>query len=346
MPRVDLERTFDLAVHMHENPKQPYVFDSKKNIKLNYKQQGQVLHAAIQAFFQSSACMHNDKIIQAFSGSADLPVLTKDVFNVVQAEAAYDTAWQQAFKPVKLKKGQLNWEIADVASGLTFSLVPEGGKAKIFGFTGTKVTVNIEKYGAGLGVTWEMVEGRRLYQFIDQMMVVKAALNTLWADIHYGLLGTAGASNTVAYDTTGTTVTQKDVNTINAAYLDIATACKAKGYGDMATAPMIMYYAPALKARIMQAFNATNVANITSGIAASHGQVSWNITPIPTWNAGVLANKALMVLPGNKIQNSLYLQELGLAERDIETLSDLKTYWTAFGATVADGDQVVQLSFT
>ena len=346
MNNSQLERVFDLAVHMHENPKQEYVFDSKKGIKLNYTQQGTVLHKSIQAFFQQSGTMSGDKVIQAFSGSADLPVLTKDVFNTTMADTSYDTFWQQAFKGVPLKKGQLSWEIADVASGLTFSLTPEGGKAKFYGVSGSKVTVGIEKYSAGLGVTWEMVEGRKLYQFIDQMNKVKSELNILWADIHYGLLGTAAANHTIPYDTTGSTVTQKDVNTINNGYLQISQACKDKGYGNTAVAPILMFYAPALKSRINQATRATNVDLVRSGISSSQGVVEYNVVPIPTWNSAIPAEKAVMVLPGQHIQNSMYMQELGLSERDIETLSDLKTYWTAFGATVADSEQTALVSFS
>lgn len=348
MPKVDLERVFDLVVHMRNNGGEPYVFDTKKNIKLNPMQQGMVLRKSIQAFMQNSGTLSQDKsrVIQAFSGSADLPVLTKDVFNVSQAEPEYDTFWQSAFRGIQLKKGQLNWEIADVSDGFTFSMVPEAGKAKIYGFNGAKVSVGIEKYGAGLGVTWEMVEGRKLYQFIEQMGIVRSALNELWADTHYGLLGTAGAANTVAYDAVGTTVVAKDVNTINTGYLTISEDCKDKGYGNTAVVNMILYYAPALKSRINAAMKATNSELVTSGIVSSQGVVEYNVTPVPTWNSAVPANKGLLVLPGNKLQNSVYMQEMGLSKKDIETLSDIQTYWTAFGATVADGEQVAELSFS
>jgi len=344
MAKIDLERVFDLVVHMRENPGTDYMFDAKKNINLKPMQQGVVLRKSIQSFMQSSGMMNNNKVIQAFSSSADLPQLTKDMFDVTQAVPEYDTLWQQSYKGVQLKKGQLSWEVADVADGLTFSLVPEGGKAKIFGISGNKTTVGIEKYGAGLGVTWEMVEGRKLYQFVDQMNAVKARLNDLWANIHYGLLATAGASNTISYGS-GTTTLEKDINTINTGYTTISGDVKDKGYGDVANAGMVLYFAPTLKARIMQALRATN-ADIVKGGTNGAGRVEFNVIPATTWNSSIPANKALMVLPGNKIQNSIYMQELGLSERDILTLSDVKTYWSAFGAIVADGKQVAELSFS
>ena len=90
--KIDLERVFDLVVHMRENPGDDYTLDQKKGVVLNYKQQGMVLHKSIQAFMQSVAVKtEDDKIIQAFSGSADLPQLTKDVFNVTQQVPTFDT---------------------------------------------------------------------------------------------------------------------------------------------------------------------------------------------------------------------------------------------------------------
>ena len=177
MKDVNLERVFDLVVHMRESDKDDYKFNDK--IVLNYKQQGLVLRKSIQAYMQGVGVLEGPKVIQAFSGSSDLPQLTKDVFTVSGDMPVFDTYWQQAFKGIKLKKGQLGWEIADVASGLVFSLVPEGGKAKFYGISGAKVDAKIEKYGAGIGITWEMIEGRKLYQFVDLMGTTRAKLNNL-----------------------------------------------------------------------------------------------------------------------------------------------------------------------
>jgi hypothetical protein len=39
------------------------------------------------------------------------------------------------------------------------------------------------------------------------------------------------------------------------------------------------------------------------------------------------------------------MRELGLSKQEIESLNELRTYWTAFGAVVADKDQVYELAF-
>ena len=350
---VKLDRAFDLFLHMNEHPEDDYVLDKKKGIVLNRKEQGIVMHKAIQCFMQSVAIKDkNDKIIQAFAGSSDLPVLTKDVFNVTQVMPIFDTFWQESFKGIPLRKGQLEWEIVDVQAGFTFSLIPEGGKVKFYGISGEKTSVKIAKYGMGTEITWETIEGRKLYAFVDMLGQVRARLNNLWADTHYGLLATASLSALVTWQGTATDpIVERDTATINKGYETIGNACKAKGYGDTANAPMILYASPLLKARIMQAFRATSV-DIIRGRQAGAGSskagqiIEYNVMPRFTWNSNIVTNKAILVLPGNKIQNSVYLRELGLSEKDIETLSELRTYWTAFGAVVGDTDQTAELSFT
>jgi len=350
---INLERTFDLLVHLNENPDTDYVLDKKKGIVLNRKQQAMVLHKAIQSFMQSVGQQTPEgKIIQAFTGSSDLPILTKDVFNVTQTVPEFDTLWQASFRGVPLRRGQLSWEIADVSAGFTFDLVPEGGKCNFYSISGTKTDAKIQKYGMGIGITWEMIEGRKLYAFVDLMMQVRAKLNTLWADTHYGLLATAAATNAVAWQGGATDpILSRDIKTINVGYTTIGLATKDSGYGDVANAPMLLYASPLLKDRLMQAFRATSndiVSGRTVGAATTTADgviVEYNVIPRFSWNGNIPANKAIMVLPGNKIQNSVYLRELGLSERDIETLSELRTYWTAFGAIVADADQTAELAF-
>ena len=348
---VNLSKMFDLVCHMNEQPDEPYTIND--SVSLNRKQQARLLRKSVQAFIHSEAGSIEDgkKIIQAFSGSSDLPQLTKDVFNVVNTVPNFDTLWQPSFRGVQLRRGQLDWEIADVAMGLTFELIPEGDKCKFYSVSGNKVIVGIEKYAAGIGVTWEMIEGRKLYQFIDQMNQVRSRLFLLWANIHYGLLATAALVAPLAWQGAATDPTMaRDIATLNIGYTTIGNAVKDKGYGDSANVEMLLYVSPLLKARIMQAMRATTadvVPRVTTLGSAIDGQtVEFNVTPKFTWNANIPANKGVLVLPGNKIQNAAYMQELSLSEKDISTLSEMRSYWSAFGATIADTTQTAELSFT
>jgi hypothetical protein len=315
------------------------------------------VHRSIQAFLYQ--VKKEDKAsgrqIQAFSGSTDLPQLTKDVFNVTHQVNEFDLNWQRAFKGVPLEQGQLNWEITTVDSGLTFKEIPEGGKLEYKGIGGEKVTVDVLKYGAGLGLTWETIEGRKLYKFIDTMNDARSKLFNLWANVHYGLLAAAslvGAGQQIAWQGVATdTILSRDIATINKGAEDLGEVNKDKGFGDTANMPFLLYARPTLRSRINNALRVTSAEVNTgrepgaSGTSSVIGTVTANVEPLYTFNASVLANKGLLVLPGNKIQNAAYMQERQLSREEQESLNKLIAVWTAFGATVADTDQVFELSF-
>lgn len=351
----NIEKLFDLMVHRQDNPDEP--FDG-----VPAAGQEKIIRAAIQSFMMNTGQQGFDRFgnpvafetrrpIQAFSGSSDLPALTKDVFDVTQTVPNFDLAWQGAFKGMKLRKGQLSWEIADVAAGGGFELIPEGGKVKIESVSGNKATVNVAKYGYGLGVTWETIEGRKLYAFVDAMDQARAKMYGIWGDTHYALLNTAAATATTAWAGAATDPTvDRDIATLNAAAYAIADACKDKGYGDMAAAPMIMYINPKYRARMDAALKTVSndaIAGRNVGASGSLGAqtLNWNVEVRYTFNSAITADKGDMVLPGNKIQNAMYLKELGLSRQEIESLNELRTYWTAFGAAIGDNDQANQLSF-
>jgi hypothetical protein len=332
---MDNKQLFELAVSMVEGT--PFSTAKGKTIS-DRKSKEKAFVRVIQSFIHGVKT--EGKEIQAFTGSSDVAQLTKDVFNVTNQVPNYDLEWQRAFKTVGLMKGQLSWEIATASTSAQFELVPEGGKIKFEKFDGTKVTVSIAKYGMGIGLTWETVEGRKMYQFIDQLEQTRAKLYDLWANVHYGLLATASTSNQIAWQGSGA-ILDRDIATINKGYEDLGEATKDKGYGDTANAEMLLYVSPKLKARVLQALNSTELA-----IANANGQrVVYNVTPIFTWNSQIPANKGILVLPGNKIQNSVYMENMALTKQDNESLSDLYSYWTAFGGTVADSDQTFELAF-
>lgn len=341
--KFDAERVFDVVCHRRNNPGEAY---NKFKAPLNTDQQDAYIRKSIQAFVHGVADVNEGGLvsIQAFAGSSDLPSLTKDVFDVTPKVDNFDLAWQDSFKGVPLRKGQLSWEIADVEQAITFKKIPEGGKVEFGQFLGDKVTVSVEKYGAGVGITWEIIEGNKLYAFVERLDITRAKLYGVWGDAHYGLLNAAAAQNTVAWQGEATDKQiDRDIATLNQAAYVIGNACKNKGYGDTANAPMILYISPQYKARINAALK-TGQSDIV--IAGGKGSmVNWPIEVRYTFNSNITANKGVLVLPGHKIQNAVYLRELGLSKQEIDSLNELRTYWTAFGAVVADDEQCAQLSF-
>jgi len=351
---MDNKKLFQLATAAYRDD--PYSIKQKngEDIILDGKSRAMALNRSIQAFMYRAAQKVGQTKIQAFSGSSDLATLTKNVFNVTMQVANYDLLWQDAFRGVELQQGELAWEIATVDSGLTFKEIPEGGKIEYAGIGGEKVTVEVVKYGAGLGITWETIEGKKLYRFVEQMEDARSKLYNLWANIHYGLLAAAGLLNQVTWQGIVTdTVLSRDVATLNQGAFELTDGTKDKGYGDTANAQLLIYCNPKIKGRINAALRVTS-AEINmgreagaSGTKSAAGIVDYNIEPKYTYNSNIPSTeKALLVLPKNKIQNAAYMQERIMTREEQESLNQLKAVWTAFGATVADTDQVFELAFS
>ena len=337
---MDYDKLFELA----------YGYANGTSVKvgkhvLNPSQAQNAFYKSVQAFFRAPGQkVDNDRIIQAFSTSSDFAAVTKDIFNVTTEVTNYDILWQDAFRSIGLKKGQLSWEIHTATDGITFNEIPEGGKIEYLGMNSSKTTVSVKKYGAGLGVTWETIEGRKVYLFIEQMETARSAYYNKLGAIHYGLLATAGATNAVTYQgSSGDSVLDRDIQTLNKGYEEISDDNKDSGYGDTVNARYILYSAPTLRSRINRALRATSaeVANL-----GGRGQVvDANIDPKYTWSSQITANTALLVLPGKKIQNAEYMGMTSFEKMDQDSLNKFKAYWTAFGAAIGDNDQVYQLSF-
>lgn len=342
---TDLERVFDVITHISKNPKSDYKFDDKTT--LTPDQQGVYLSRVVQCFMHEVGHKVGKEVsIQAFSGSSDLPQLTKDAFNVTQQVNNFDLYWQQAFKTVRLLEGQLEWEIATVGSGLVFEKIPEGGKVRLKKLSGDKITVGVEKYGCGLGITWEIIKGRKLYRFIDLMEQARAALYKVWADTHYGLLAAAGNTHQVSYQGAASDgELRRDILTLNKGLNDIAKANKDKGYGNPTEFQYLLYPDPALEERIEACFRVTT-ADQAAGLSRGQQVRRRNVARFYSYNSSIPSNKALLVIPGQKAQNAVVLKELGLSKQEIESLNEVRTYWTAFGAAMGDTDQVYELAFS
>lgn len=336
---MDYNKLFDVAVALKEGG--THKIGGKT---LSQNELENVFHGSLQAFMNAPVEVVNNKKIQAFTTSADLATVGTDVFNNFTQVANYDLVWQEAFKSISLQKGQLSWEIHTSSIGTVFTEIPEGGQIVYRGMQSEKETVKVKKYGMGLGITWEVLEGRKIYRFIELVEDARSKLYNTWAAVHYGLLATAGATNQVAYQGAVTdSVLDRDILTINEGANQIGAALRDSGYGDTANSRFIMYASPVLRGRLNRATRATS-AEVAS-LTGSGQVVDANVDLRFTWNNNITANTALLVLPGFKIQNAAYMVSKEMQREEQESLNLLKAYWTAFGAAIGDNDQVYELSF-
>jgi len=336
-----------MVCYMNDGAQGDYVLETKKG-KRSYKAK------QVQAFVAKG--MHDmllasytpigkdsPKAIQAFTGSTDLVKIETNVWNAFQETPNFDMLWQEAFRSVPLRKGQLEWTIGNVVSGVILQLLEEGEKVNYAKISGTSQKGSVDLYGSGLEMSWKTVEGRDLAGFYNAMMDFRNKRMKEYADLHYALLAAASLNETVSWQT-GTTILDQDINTINLGYNTIGDATKDLGFGDTANVRMILYASPLLRSRINAAFRAT-ASDVVRGGNKGQSLIDSNVDVRYSYNAAIPANKGVLVLPGNKIQNSVYMQEKSFERLNPDNLSWLKSSFTAFGAVVGEVAQTAELSF-
>ena len=333
---------FALARHEHTSPNE--AFSWKGRTLRNRKARLVVTHDVLRSFMFSGAPSMlpgegEHVLIHAFTGSGDVSRLTHESFNVTNVVKAYDTRWQAAFQGVPLSDTEIDWEIAEITSGVTFDEIPEGSSARMYKYGGTTKTIKTAKYAAQIGETIELVRGNRLSRFANVVQMARDALFTLWADTHYDLLKVAGpASDDIDWvGVTADTQVSRDARTINLARTTITKDCKDLFADDTATAPVLLYAPPDLEDRIMRAMSPGDSAQVERGRRT---------TLLLTWNDAIDSDDGLMVLPGRKIQNATVASEISFDRQDQDSLSRIRTYWTWFGATVGEVKQVRTVNFS
>jgi hypothetical protein len=297
--------------------------------------------AVVQAFVGEPVAIVRRKV-QAITGvSTDFAKLVSDAFSVTIGATNYDLGWQRAFKEVPLGEFQDTWDIYDVQNNLVFQLIPEGNRIQVDNPSGTVVTSHVDYYGGALGWTDKMIRFRKVAAMLDMAQIFR---NQFWANKannHYLLLAAAAAvaGQTTAYQgVVADGQLRRDIQTINRAAYDLTFRLRNKGYGDTATAPLVMYFNPLDEARVRAAMAATTaVMQATTGVAVA---VLRNISLIPTYNANIVANRPILVLPGQKIQMAEALPPTTfVVPKDPLTLNEVQAVWSIYGAAIGDTEQ-------
>lgn len=309
----------------------------------------------IQAFLSVVPSADGKRMVQAFTGTDTIGSLTDaSAWNIVVQERPVDTQYQNAFKTIELRdlgggRKDTSWKIATGKRGVEMKEIPEGGKVSLAGFNTSVQTVNVTKYGMGFGLTWEMLNSNDFNAFKDALMNTRSELYATWEDVHYALLQAAAddseALDAVTWQSASASTVTRDIDTINKMASDLIKANYSKGYGALTNGVFPLFYDEVMDARIQQALRQTTPTS------SNTSTVTRKIVPYPIKNDAIYRSAAdaadkpfepIMCIPGNKMQNALHTQELGLSENDILSLSEIHTAWTAFGAAIGDVEQTIR----
>lgn len=274
--------------------------------------------------------------------SADIPDSITGNASTFLKTANYDMGYELAFQEVPVEPGRNFFEIETIRSGLTFRRVAEGESIRVEGLTGEIAPVYCDKYGGAIGWTDEMIRYRKVSIMQQRADAFRAAFWKSKADQHYKLIGaTVGAGHITAYDTTGATQLDKDINTLNAAAYALASRLKDSYVGDPLAQSMVIYFDPTLWSRIVRALSQT-----AQEYAGSVSRVLYSIRPVPTFNRNVTnsVNRAALVMPGYQNQRATIMEPTPVFAVDHLSLSYVQSVWSYYGAAVS-ADQVQFVDF-
>lgn len=290
--------------------------------------------------------------MQAFALSSDFPLMYTSVFDVFNQIVNYDDRWMQSYKLRSFDPGRNFFEIVDVTNAFTFDKILPGEKVSIKTLSGARTAVTAVTFAEGFGWAWELIEDRAFSTMVEIAEQFRDAWFLREAKYHYGLLmdaatsaNAASAGTAIAWDTTGSNTLEKDIRTLGTVANTIGNAVKDLGVNpDPAMSPMLVYCNPTYAARLQAAARQMEVNAATSAV------VNRNFTILPTYKlaktdgTAISANRAIMIMPGGKIQRGVKLEPTSYSADDVQTFSSIQTMRSRIAAVVGEPLQTAEFA--
>lgn len=217
--------------------------------------------------------------LQQFTTKGDFPDNILQVLEKFHATADWDTGFELIFDVRDFTgTNQSGFDILDVSSGLTFSKIAVGDKAKVYKMEGAKVSVTFDRYGGGLNWDRTWFDDRQYWQVEDTAIEFRNKAYSDRANNFYALIeAISSAQNMTWQGVSADSEATRDSKTLNAAALQILTDLKDSGYGITPNTQLIVLAPLALKPRIEKA-----LANLNQATANSIRSVSYTFRPVYT----------------------------------------------------------------
>ena len=307
-----------------------------------------VYKAVAQAFAKTGSMQEAIARVQAYGTSADFPATVLEVLAKFQPVSYFDTAYEEVFDMIDMRSSNRNgFDILDVEGALSFALVEEGAKAKLYGMSGAKVTVTLDMYGAGLSWSRRLFDDREYWtlennaiEFRNQWFYTKAVnfyalIDALPAGVNlaWSAVTPAGVPNTNEnYDAI------RDINTINQACENVLLATRNKGYGVSPASPFIILAPIQLVGRLSMALGLVH-----QPFATSVPRMVYNVTP--RYSLMLAASDVYyVILPKIKTKGADRMDLTIFTKFDELSYSDHSVGWGRYGGAIGDTDQFQRCS--
>jgi len=287
--------------------------------------------------------------IQMFTLASDFPTYEKaiDVIEKFHITTDFDNGYEQIFDVRDFTGTKASgFDILDVQSGLTFNLIKDGEKAKVYQMEGEKERCYFAYYGGALGWHRRLFEDQEYWIAEDNAIEFRNKAYSTRAGVFYALLEAAATlkgccsavpSNCADCDEDALSIARS----INYAAQTILANCINKGYGlNPATTQFIVLTPLALRGRVRQALGRRG-----QSFAESEKVIDYNfmqITSLMLTNA----NRIMVILPKKKMKAG-YRKDLELFDDfDILSYTDTIAGWMRYGGCIGDLDQIECIEFT
>jgi len=303
--------------------------------------------AAAQAFASTGDIVQaRSALVQAFGTSADFPTSVLEVLDKYHQTLYFDTGYEQIFDMMDMRASNRNgFEIQDVTSGLTFSLVPEGMKAKLYKMSGAKVSVSLDMYGGGLSWSRRLFDDREYWTIEDNAKQFRNKAYESKAQDFYNLVENVPNTYDLAWQAVtpaGVTTANenynaiRDINTINKACENILIRLKDLGMGVTPQSEFIILAPIQLKGRISQALSI-----VLQPFASSTPRLNYNVRAIYTL---MLTNTDdyYVIFPKNKLKGANRMDLTVMSDFDIESYADIAVGWQRYGGAIGELKQIVR----
>ena len=288
-----------------------------------------------------------DRTIQEYTSQSDFPLAAKTVVNNwFLSDYEVDLAWQAFFETFPVTTP--TFTIGEVSDAITFRKLDEGGKIKPVTISGTDQTVHVDRFGGGVELDLAWWADQQYWKSERAMKMFRQGSASIRRDVCYTLI--EAATNTTAWanptpaglaNTDAQYVLSRDINTINAACVDIINALdQSSGIPVSASSEFVLLAPLALRSRILSAIRATQAG--TDGVRGA-GQIDYSVRPFFSTN---LSSNSLyyVAIPG---QQMLFGERAQLALRDkVSILGDTLTMAGVqrFGAVIGNQNQLTKCS--
>ena len=302
--------------------------------------------AAAQAFSSTGdVTAARNALVQGFATSQDFPTTVLEVLDKYHQTLYFDTAYEQIFKCFDMWNSNRNgFSITDVISGLTFALVPEGMKAKIYKMSGKKVDVTLDMYGAGLGWSRRLFDDREYWTIEDNAIEFRNKAFESKAQDYYDLVEGIATTYDLAWvavtgaipNTNENYIPIRDINTINKACEEILIRCKNLGMGVSPQTEFLILSPIQNIGRIRRA-----IGMVQQPFAFSTTQLNYNVRPAYTL---MLTNTSdyYVILPGKKLQAANRMDLTIFSDFDIEAYTDIAVGWQRYGGAIGELKQITR----